>query len=49
MKVIMGLCNHVTVLHHGEKICEGTPETVCTDQEVVKVYLGKKFSVDEEE
>ncbi len=49
MKVIMGLCSHVTVLHHGEKICEGTPETVCSDQEVIKVYLGKKFSVDEDE
>jgi branched-chain amino acid transport system ATP-binding protein len=49
MKVIMGLCDHVTVLNHGEKICEGTPNTVCNDQEVVKIYLGKKFSVDEEE
>ena len=44
MKVIMGLCDRVTVLHHGEKICEGTPEKVCTDENVVKVYLGKKFS-----
>jgi branched-chain amino acid transport system ATP-binding protein len=44
MKVIMGLCNRVTVLHHGEKICEGTPEKVCNDENVVKVYLGKKFS-----
>jgi branched-chain amino acid transport system ATP-binding protein len=44
MKVIMGLCNRVTVLHHGEKICEGTPEEVCDDENVVKVYLGKKFS-----
>jgi len=44
MKVIMGLCDRVTVLHHGEKICEGTPETVCNDENVVKVYLGKKFS-----
>ena len=49
MKVIMGLCDHVTVLHHGEKICEGTPNAVCSDQEVIKVYLGKKFSVDEED
>jgi branched-chain amino acid transport system ATP-binding protein len=49
MKVIMGLCDHVTVLNHGEKICEGTPGTVCSDQEVIKIYLGKKFSVDEEE
>lgn len=44
MKVIMGLCDRVTVLHHGEKICEGTPEKVCTDENVVNVYLGKKFS-----
>ena len=44
MKVIMGLCDRVTVLHHGKKICEGTPEKVCDDENVVKVYLGKKFS-----
>jgi branched-chain amino acid transport system ATP-binding protein len=44
MKVIMGLCDRVTVLHHGKKICEGTPEEVCNDENVVKVYLGKKFS-----
>ncbi len=48
MKVIMGLCNQVTVLHHGEKICEGTPEAVCSDPEVVKVYLGKKFKFGED-
>jgi branched-chain amino acid transport system ATP-binding protein len=48
MKVIMGLCDVVTVLHHGEKICEGTPNVVCTDPNVVNVYLGKKFSLDEE-
>jgi branched-chain amino acid transport system ATP-binding protein len=49
MKVIMGLCSRVTVLHHGEKICEGTPGTVCRDQEVIKVYLGKKFQFGEEQ
>jgi branched-chain amino acid transport system ATP-binding protein len=48
MRVIMGLCNRVTVLHHGEKICEGTPGEVCADESVVKVYLGKKFSFYEE-
>jgi branched-chain amino acid transport system ATP-binding protein len=49
MRVIMGLCNRVTVLHHGEKICEGPPGAVCNDKEVIKVYLGKKFSFGEEE
>jgi branched-chain amino acid transport system ATP-binding protein len=48
MKVIMGLCDKVTVLHHGEKICEGTPGKVCTDENVINVYLGKKFSLDED-
>jgi branched-chain amino acid transport system ATP-binding protein len=49
MRVIMGLCNRVIVLHHGEKICEGSPKTVCTDDNVVKVYLGKRFTFGEEE
>jgi len=48
MKVIMGLCETVTVLHHGEKICEGTPGEVCSDKGVREVYLGKKFEFDEE-
>jgi branched-chain amino acid transport system ATP-binding protein len=48
MKVIMGLCETVTVLHHGEKICEGTPGEVCSDKNVIDVYLGKEFAFDEE-
>jgi branched-chain amino acid transport system ATP-binding protein len=48
MRVIMGLCDHVIVLHHGEKICEGTPKQVVTDENVVRVYLGKKCSISEE-
>jgi branched-chain amino acid transport system ATP-binding protein len=48
MRVIMGLCDRVAVLHHGEKICEGKPTEVCNDENVIKVYLGKKFSFDEE-
>lgn len=49
MRVIMGLCNRVIVLQHGEKICEGTPKQVCSDENVVKVYLGKRFTFGEEE
>ena len=48
MRVIMGLCDRIAVLHHGEKICEGNPEEVCNDENVINVYLGKKFSFDEE-
>lgn len=49
MRVIMGLCDRVIVLHHGEKICEGSPKQVCADEKVVNVYLGKKFTFGEGE
>ncbi len=48
MRVVMGLCDRVIVLHHGEKICEGTPQQVCSDDKVVKVYLGKKYQFGED-
>jgi len=48
MRVIMGLCDRVVVLHHGEKICEGTPKQVVCNENVVNVYLGKQFKFGEE-
>jgi len=41
MKAIMSICNQVIVLHHGEKIAEGTPQKIGTSKTVVEVYLGK--------
>ena len=49
MRIIMGLCSRVVVLNHGEKICEGKPGDVCTNKEVIKIYLGKKYEFGEEE
>ncbi len=40
MKAIMSLSDRVVVLHHGEKIAEGTPEAVATAPTVVQAYLG---------
>jgi branched-chain amino acid transport system ATP-binding protein len=42
MKAIMSLCDRIIVLHHGQKIAEGTPQVIATSKQVIKVYLGEK-------
>ncbi len=41
MKAIMGVCDRIMVLHHGEKIAEGTPKEISTSKKVIEVYLGE--------
>ncbi len=42
MKVLMDTCEHLLVLHHGEKLAEGSPSEVVADATVAQAYFGKK-------
>jgi branched-chain amino acid transport system ATP-binding protein len=41
MKLVMGLCERLIVLHHGEFLAEGTPDEIRANAEVRRVYLGE--------
>ena len=42
MKVVMGLCDRITVLNFGNNIADGTPEEVRANPEVREAYLGSQ-------
>jgi len=41
MKMVMDLSDHITVMHFGKKLAEGSPEAIRNDPAVIEAYLGR--------
>jgi branched-chain amino acid transport system ATP-binding protein len=42
MQVVMGVCEEIHVLDHGETIASGTPDQIRADAKVIAAYLGEE-------
>jgi len=42
MRAIRSLSDRIIVLHHGEMLADGDPNTILTDTRVIDAYLGKR-------
>jgi branched-chain amino acid transport system ATP-binding protein len=40
MSLVMQICSELTVLSFGEKLAEGTPDSISQNPAVIEAYLG---------
>lgn len=44
MKAVMGVSDHVVVLHHGGLLFQGSPDEVASNPKVIAAYLGSRYA-----
>lgn len=41
MKLVMGICERITVLNFGQVLAQGLPAEIQANEDVVKAYIGE--------